>query len=186
MCIRYYFAFVLILLTTCLLACGQVKNDPIIQVKDSPIVLEVVVTASGMVYPKEGDILEMRLHVSGVFEYDDYPAQNPPENMAGKVKITKKAAKLTTEEVNELLNIARQPDFLAGKSDYASLHPHVDDRWTITIRYSYEGKEKTIKAINFWDDRTTKDRAKYPPSMVNLLERTYALKNEAIKRDLKQ
>ena len=143
--------------------------------------LEIITHASGEVYPKEGDFLAMRLYESGRFEYDSYPPQDPPKVTIDNVTITKKEAKLSPEDVKELISLAEQPDFLSAQDKYPSLHQHIDDTWITTIKFTYQGREKKIVAVNFWDIRDfPKDQSKYPPSMVKLLERAYEFKAKAI------
>jgi hypothetical protein len=149
--------------------------------KSDEVVLEVITNASGMVYPKEGDILNFRLYESGRFEYDDYPNQDPPRVTTRNVVITKKEAKLNTDEVKELINLAEQPDFLAAKENYPRLRPHVDDQWTTIIIFTHQGQRKRISAVDFWDMlHYPEDKAKYPTSMAKLLEKVRELKAKAI------
>lgn len=71
-----------------------------------------------MVYPKEGDILYFRLYESGRLEYDGYPNQDPPKITSRNVQITRKHAQLSEDDVNELISLASQPDFLNAKDEY--------------------------------------------------------------------
>jgi hypothetical protein len=118
--------------------------------KPDEVVLEVITNARGMVYPKEGDILDFCLYESGRFEYDDYPDQDPPRIMTSSVVITKKEAKVSPDDVRELITLAEQPDFLAAKENYPRLHPHIDDQWITTIIFTHQDRRKKISAIDFW------------------------------------
>ena len=144
-------------------------------------ILQVITEARGSVYPKEGDILQMRLFESGRFEYDDFPDYNPPKFTSRNVSVTRKEAKLSPEDVKELISLAEQPDFLSAKEYYPTLHQHTDTSWITKINFTYKDKEKRIVAINFWDTQYYKeDKSKYPPSMVELLERVEELKAKAV------
>jgi hypothetical protein len=66
-------------------------------VKSDEVVLEVMTTAYEAAYSKEGDILNMRLFENGRFEYDDFPAHNPPYTR--NAKVVRKESKLTLKEV---------------------------------------------------------------------------------------
>jgi hypothetical protein len=143
--------------------------------------LEIVTTASGVVYPREGDILYMRLFESGRFQYDSYPEQHPPDAVMGKVPITTKESAIDPAAVQEIIALAEQPDFQSAKSNYPGFQPHVDDRWVETIRYTYRGHAKSIAAVNFWDMKYhPEERAEYPPSLVRLMERLSELRTAAI------
>jgi hypothetical protein len=147
------------------------------------ILLEVVTTASGAVYPKEGDILQMRLFADGHFEYDDFPDYNPPEASSRNVSVTKKEAKLTVEQVNELILLAKQPDFLAAQEKYESFYQGYDSNWVTKVKFKHQGVTKEIVADNFWGTQYhPKLKSKYPPSMVRLLKRVEELKAESIGR----
>ena len=183
---KIYFAFLLIVVSLNInCASQQPVNSSAAQpnkiAKPDEVVLEIITDASGMVYPKEGEILDFRLYKSGRFEYDDYPNQDPPRVTTRNVIITKKDAKLSADDVKELINLAEQPDFLAAKENYPRLRPHVDDQWITKIIFTHQGRTKKISAGDFWDMLYyPEDRAKYPSSMVKLLERVKDLKAQAI------
>ncbi|MDT5123204.1 MAG: hypothetical protein QOC96_2686 [Acidobacteriota bacterium] len=179
---RHATYFILLLLVVLVLpACTSPQS--VTPSKPDPVVLEIITHASGVVYPKQGDLLDMRLYESGRFEYDDYPDQPPPDTLPSQVTVTKKEAKLNPEDVKELIGLAEQPDFLSAKDNYPGLHPHTDDEWITTIKFMYQGREKKIVVVNLWDIRDfPNDRSKYPPSMVKLFERALELKAKAIRK----
>ena len=141
----------------------------------NPVVLEVTTHGYGMVYPS-AEVLEMRVYENGRVEYDVYPPQEAAE-LKIRYWFPMQHSKLTSDEVNELMRLAEQPDFLSAQEQYGAGHQHIDDSWKTTIRFSYRGREKRIVAINFWDitDRP-EDSSKYPPSMVTLLKKVRALR----------
>lgn len=146
-------------------------------------VLEVTTTAQGSVYPKEGDILQIRLFQNGRFEYDDFPDYNPPQTTSKNVVVTKKESYLSQEFTKELINLAEQPDFLSAEEKYDSLHQHIDTNWTTKIIFVNQGRQRTITVVNFWDTQyCTEDKSKYPQSMVALLEKVELFKAKAIGR----
>ncbi|MDQ3753418.1 MAG: hypothetical protein M3371_01635 [Acidobacteriota bacterium] len=176
---RVHLALLLYLVVALTFACASQRSlNPL--AKSDEVVLEVVTTASGMVYPKEGDILNFRLYESGRFQYDDYPDQNLSGVITQNVVITNKEAKVSADDVRELISLAEQPDFLAAKESYPGLHPHIDDESIITIIFTHHGRRKKILAVDFWDMLSyPEDRAIYPVSMVRLLERVEELKVKA-------
>jgi hypothetical protein len=159
--------------------------------KPDKVVLEIITTASGMVYPKEGDLLDMRLYESGRFEYDDYPEQKPPTYFSPP--ITRKESRLNPEDVRNLINLAEQPDFLSAEEKYPGILPHIDDQWVTTIKFTYNGREKIITAVNLWDFRYAevdsapapymeklRKKVKYPPSLLKLFVLANELKAKTI------
>src|SRR5947209_2572369 len=71
------------------------------------VVLRISTDSEGNVYPT-GDILDFSLREDGVFEYDDWPEQPPPNYMTGNVVTIRKQARLSPDDVKELLSIAEQ------------------------------------------------------------------------------
>lgn len=155
--------------------------------KQDEIILEVITTAAGNIYPKEGELLDMRLYESGRFEYDDYPDYNPPHTRTGNISITRKEGGLNPEDVKELVSLASQPDFLSAKEHYPRMQSGVTDIvWNTTVRFTHRGHVKEIYAEYFWTSYNSKeDRSKYPPSMVKLLGRVEELKAKAIGKQSK-
>ncbi len=178
---KFCFA-ILFLVISASLSCShsQVSILP----KPDEIILEIVSTTSDMVYPK-GDILIMRLYRSGRFEYDDYPNYNPPTTR--NATTTKKEAELNSEDVVELIKLANQPDFLSAEKHYPELRPntHIDAFVSTKIKFNNEKQTKFIEAENFWDILSYPEaRAKYPPSMIKLLERAKEMKAKVIGKTL--
>ena len=174
------YTFLLILL---FLGCSSSQSLDNSEKLDEPV-LEVVTEAIGMLYPREGDILQMRLSESGRFEYDDFLDYDHPRVTSRNVVIRRKEAKLSPEETRELIDLAEQPGFLSAKKEYPTFNPRSGDAFSITkIKFTYKGKEKQIVAHNFWDTQFNKElKLNYPQSMVKLLERVEELKAKAIGR----
>lgn len=172
------YILILICIITQTFACStqQSANS---HTQSDQVVLEIITTAKGMVYPKEGDLLDMRLYKSGRFEYDDYPDINPPKVTSENASITRKEAKLAPEQVKELISLAEQPDFISAKEEYPSLYYRVDDEWITTIKFTYQGREKKVIAVNFTDVVYNQERRRfYPPSVVKLFVRAEELKSK--------
>jgi hypothetical protein len=158
-------------------ACARPQPPDNLAMSDG-VALEIVTNARGPVYPKEGDILDMRLYDSGRFEYDDYPLR--PSPTLDPVQITRKEARLSESETRELIDLAGQPDFLAAKDTYPPYSQHIDDAWTTIIRFTHGGNVKTITVVNFDDIRHYPNlRSTYPASMVKLIERAREMKARA-------
>jgi hypothetical protein len=146
------------------------------------VVLEITTNASGMVYPREGDILDMRLYESGRFEYDDYPNQDPPKITSANVIITRKESKLNADSVRELIGLAEQPDFLAADDEYPPIQRGVDSQFRKTILFTHRGRQKKIVVVDYGSDDGISDaKSRYPASLLQLVRKVYALKAEAIK-----
>lgn len=176
---KFLLIFTLIALT---ITCSNTQSLSL-PAKTDELVLEVITNAGGSAYPKEGDILQMRLYESGRFEYDDFPDYNPPKASSYNVVIKRKDAQLNPEDAKELIDLTEQSDFLSAKEKYSSLHRHDDTHWITTIKFAHKGKEKKIVAENFWDTQYhQEDKLNYPSSMVKLLERVEQLKAKAIGR----
>jgi hypothetical protein len=158
-------------------ACARPKplDDP---AKYDRVVLEVVTHARGPVYPKEGDILDMRLYESGRFEYDDYP--ETPSPTLNAIQVTRKEARLSESETRELIDLAGQPDFLAAKNSYPAFRQHIDDEWTTIVHFTHRGHDKRITVVNYDDIRHYPSvRSNYPVSLVSLIERARDMKAKA-------
>jgi hypothetical protein len=138
----------------------------------NPVIMEITTHGYGMVYPR-AEILELRVYQNGRLEYDVYPPQED-EILNIHYWFPRRYSKLNSDDVNELIRLAEQPDFLAAQEQYEGSYPHVDDTWKTTIRFNHRGGTKQIVAINFWD--SPDDAAKYPPSMITLLKKVSALR----------
>jgi hypothetical protein len=146
----------------------------------SPI-LEVTTTAYGAAYPKEGDILQMRLFEDGRFEYDDFPDYDPPRFTSGNVTITRKEGRLALPDVQKLVALAESDDFLSAEEEYRSLQSHTDTEWATHVSFRQGGIQKSITVWNFWDTQYTPSlKGNYPNSLVELLEQVEILKAKAI------
>lgn len=122
---------------------------------------------------------------SGRFEYDDFPDYNPPVASSRNVVVKRKEAKLSSEDIKELMDLMSKPDFLSAKDEYPEPYPGQsrDTEWVTKIKFRHENEEKNIVAVNFWGTQYNPEiKSKYPPSMVKLLERVEELKAKAIGR----
>jgi hypothetical protein len=146
-------------------------------------ILEVVTSASGAAYPKEGDILQMRLFPDGRFEYDDFPDYDPPRFTSRNVVVTRKENILPSFEVDELIALAENVDFLSASERYQSLRRHTDTVWITKVTFKHGNVQKSIALENFWDTQITPElKDRYPNSLVQLLEQIEVLKAKAIGR----
>jgi hypothetical protein len=188
---KYYekfktFTFVLYFFTAAF-SSGCSSSEPLnTSVKSDEVVLEVVTTGFGAAYPKEGDILNMRLFESGRFEFDDFPEHNPPHTR--NAKVVRKESKLSLEAVKELIALTEQPDFLSANEKYPSWgNHHSDTFWDLSIKFICDEQQKKIEAADFWTMKDTEEsKSVYPPSMLKLIERTEQLKAKAIGKSFKQ
>jgi len=141
----------------------------------NPVIMEITTHGYGMVYPR-AEILTLRVYQNGRIEYDAYPPQGG-ESFNIRYWFPRRHSKLSSDDVNELVRLVEQPDFLAAQERYEGSYPHIDDTWETTIRFNYRGGTKQIVAINFWDITYSPDDAvKYPPSMITLLKKVSALR----------
>ncbi len=157
-------------------------GDPQVNAKgDSE--LDVVTTALGMAYPKEGDILQIRLYDSGEFEYDDFPDYDPPRATARNIKIERKKAKLNLAARDEIFEIVESAEFLNLLPRYKSPSSHFDTSWTTTVRYKGRSGEKIVVLENVWDVQHMPElRKEFPAILLQLLEKIEISKGEAIGR----
>ena len=159
----------------------EIKGDSSPVLSDSPI-LEVITNVYGG-YPKDGDILQMRLFKDGRFEYDDFPDYDPPRATGRNVTITKKEARLTEDDVKELIALATSPNFLSSKEKYESMRGRLDDWYITKISFQRGSIRKAITAVNFWDTQYSPEFKKnYPSSLVQLLEQVEQMKAKATGR----
>ena len=188
---NFYFLTLLSLLFGLFLSCSNLQSNTAftnsVNQLSSPIsqkvVLEVITSCKGAIFPKEGEIIQIRLFESGHFEYDDFPDYNPPKVTSRNVTLFKKESKLSNEETKELINLALQPDFLNSNENFPRFHEHFDTECKTKVKFSFQGQEKIITAINFWDFQYyEEDKEKYAPSLLKLLVRVEELKGRAIGR----
>ena len=137
--------------------------------------------SEGNVYP-EGDILDINLREDGTFEYDDWPEQPPPNYTAGDVVTTRKQARLSPDDVKELLSIAEQPDFQGAAETYPYPGPGVptDVLERTVVTYIHGGKMKQVLLDNYSPESP---KAAYPASLKKLLWRVHELKVKAAGKD---
>jgi hypothetical protein len=88
----------------------------------NPVVLEVTNQGYGMVYPK-AEILELRVYQNGRVEYDVYPLWKD-SSFNIRYWFPKQHSKLSSAEVNELIGLAEQPDFLSARENYEAGYAH--------------------------------------------------------------
>jgi len=151
--------------------------------KSAVLILEVTTTCRGAVYPREGEILNLRLFENGRFEYDDFPDYDPPRFTAENVPVTQKEGSLSKEDVAKLTSLAESDDFLSAKDRYEGIQPHVDTEWITRVDYKHGEINKSVVLVNFWDTQFTPSlKSHYPDSLVNLLEQVEIVKAKAIGR----
>jgi hypothetical protein len=122
------------------------------------------------------------LRQDGTFEYDDWPEQAQPTYTAGNVVITRKQARLSSDEVKELVSIAEQPDFQTAAETYLYPGPGVptDVLSKTVVTYIHGGGMKQI-VINNYSPRSPSEA--YPASLKRLLRRVHELKVKATGKD---
>ena len=170
------------------LACSNATHSSVreannLNATEGSFILEVITTASGATYPKEGDILHIRLFADGKFEYDYFPDYNPPKAMGRNVKILRKETRLDEADVNELVRLAESPTFLAAKDHYPSFTQHLDDEWVTKLRFERGNFKKSVCVVNFWDTQYSPELKKnYPDNLIQLLEQVEQMKGKATGR----
>src|SRR5436309_362889 len=122
-------------------ACSSRPDSLKQEAESGEVVLRMSTISEGNVYP-EGDILDINLREDGTFEYDDWPEQPPPNYTAGNVVTTRKQARLSPDDVKELLSIAEQPDFQGAAETYPYPGPGVptDVLERTVVTYIHGGK----------------------------------------------
>src|SRR6478609_7722713 len=86
--------------------------------KSESVMLEIKTQAIGMVIP-EGELLDFRLYEDGRFEYDKLAdlIRNPRANP----QVTRKASKLSAEQLREIDNLIKDPETLSAKPRYETI-----------------------------------------------------------------
>jgi|GEM_PF-4059330 len=147
-------------------------------------VLQIITTALGPAYPKEGDILELRLYGDGTFQYDDFPDYDPPRSTSRNVTIKLSEGRLNESDVKELLQLCAHDDLMEAKDEYQSSSQHFDTKWITSVQCKTPKGTKTIKAVNIWDTQHDSSlSSQYPPSLIQLLEEAEKFKGIAIGRE---
>ena len=134
-----------------------------------------------MVIP-EGELLNFRLYEDGRFEYDKLADLD--KNPWADPQFTRKASKLSAEQLREIDNLIKEPETIAAKSRYETIHKHIDDYWFTTILIKSGASTKTIKIVNFWDIKDhPEDKASYPAALVKLLFLTAKLNEQLTEKE---
>lgn len=143
----------------------------------NPVVLEISTDCRGMTNPR-GEVLDFRLYESGRVESGNYP----PQDSYGfnlRYWFSRAHSQLSPAEVEELINLAEQPDFLAAQDEYPPLLHGTDSEFRTTIVFNHAGRQKRIVVIDYLgDDGVSGAEARYPQSLLKLLQKVYATKHK--------
>jgi len=118
--------------------------------------------------------LYFRLHKSGRIEYEIDPGNSPEVNME-KWKLKIKEAKVTANDVDEIIRLGQMEDFQMASSSYPAYQMWDDSSMESTLTFKYEGREKRIVVKNFSLVGEQK-KAFYPASLLALLKKVWTLR----------
>src|SRR5947199_683977 len=140
---------------------------------DDEIVLTVCNYTHGMAPPLQPR-LYFRLHKSGRIEYE-VDAGNSPEVSFENWKLKIKEAKVTANDVDEIIHLGQMEDFQAAAPSYPAYQMWDDSSMESTLVFKYEGREKRIVVNNF-SIHDEQNAAHYPASLLAMLKKVWTLR----------
>ena len=140
--------------------------DPVSNSFEDTVLLEVLTTMTGEVYPK-GEVLTLRLYDNGNVEFDDFPKYVPEDRIPFRKE--KKISKISSEEIERIKEILNQNDLLEAKPKYKPTKPMLDSKKIESVTFNNNGKSKIIVIEE--NDVVLKlgSNSPYPKSLVNLI-----------------
>jgi len=142
---------------------------------NNPVLLEISTDCRGTTYPR-GQVLEFRLYQSGRVEYDKYPPQTDSSSLQLSYWFPRKHSYIPAAQVNELIALAEQPDFLGAKHLYPPAQQGTDSEFRTSIFLNHAGHQKNIVVIDYMGDDGVGDEENYPPSLRGLLKRAFEMR----------
>jgi hypothetical protein len=134
--------------------------------------LEIIEDDQGMV-TVVGEFIYFRLYESGRAEYEElYKYQYTP---FPKWKYVKREMKLDRKEIEELIQLAEQSDFLKVNENYPRLKKFTDMATKMVIRYMRDSHNKQVVLFNYQPE-LPEAKTFYPASLRNLLQRVKEFK----------
>src|SRR3954471_2788663 len=152
---------------------ASVCSQQEIATPDDEIVLTVCNYEHGMAPPLQPRLF-FRLHKSGRIEYE-VDAGNSSEVSFENWKLKIKEAKVTAQDVDEIIRLGRMEDFQNASSSYPAYQTWDDSSMESTLTFKYEGREKKIVVTNFSLVGEQK-KVRYPDSLLALLKKVWTLR----------
>jgi hypothetical protein len=119
--------------------------------------------------------LFFRLHKSGRIEYEVDDAGNSPEVGFENWKLKIKEARITANDVDEIIRLGQMEDFQNAAPNYPAYQIWNDSRMESTLVFKYGGREKRIVVNNFSLVGDQK-RVTYPTSLFKTLTKVWQLR----------
>ena len=142
---------------------------------NNPVLLEIYTDCSGMTYP-QGKLLNFRLYQSGRLEFDKYPSQEELRYLHLQYWFPRTHSYMTRTQVNDLMALAEQSDFLGAEPEYPAAQVGTDSEFRTSISFRHEGHEKYIVVVDYYGDDGIGSMDRYPPSLLALLRKVSAAK----------
>ena len=142
---------------------------------NNPVLLEIYTDCRGMTYP-QGKLLNLRLYQSGRLEYDKYPPQEQSRYLHLRYWFPRTHSYAAPAQVNELIALAEQPDFLDAEPEYPAAQMGTDSEFRTSISFRHAGHEKNIVVVDYYGDDGIGSMERYPPSLLALLQKVSATK----------
>ena len=144
---------------------------------NNPVVLEVSTDCRGLTYPR-GPVLDFRLYQNGRLEYDAYPQDERTAQSHFRYWFPRTHSYITPAEVQELMNIAKQPDFLAAEREYPPAIPGLDSEFRTSISFTHAEHQKKVLVVDYLSDDGVSAKERYPPSLLALLKKVYSTRRK--------
>jgi hypothetical protein len=135
---------------------------------NNPVVLEIYTDCRGMTYP-QGKLLNFRLYQSGRLEYDKYPPQEQSPYSHLRYWFPRTHSYVTPTQVNELIALAEQPDFLGAEREYPAAQMGADSEFRTSVSFRHAGHEKYVVVVDYYGDDGIGATQRYPQSLLALL-----------------
>ena len=143
-----------------LLTVTVVLSDQTALGNNSKVVLEVLVSGKGMVWPTMNAQVFFRLFEDGRVEYESRT----------KNRVVRKKAKLKRQEFAEIIQLAETSDFINSSERFRALQTLGDASLTTTIAYRHKDIIKRIEIINY-QQANPEARSFYPLAVMKLLDK---------------
>lgn len=118
--------------------------------------------------------LHFRLYQSGLVEYEVRPRYDAQAGAANQRLLLKKA-RVSAEDVAEIIRLGEQADFQAAKSEYPVFRIWTDSGLKTTIVFTHKGREKKIVVKNYRAD-DSQNSSRYPASLIRMLAKADELR----------